>query len=684
MKKFRLIIFLLIFPLALTFPQSIMSLNTSGGLNYLFEDSPAAFKPGITGDLRAYLFKAEDDLFQFSINSSYSLFPTISIDSVSVLDLGIGASLFWPLANRFGFRAEILGGATGVVINSFLQKTYDNINGTPWGITPFIGADTVFNWYVTPDISLVLDIGAKYSFGMPLGVHATAGVSFLIPRTDSKLSIKNILATTVIPAFNNYYLENPVMRIDIMNKEKFTIHSLNISVLSGNLTEGNSIDYNDSILPNEELSIYLPVEWNKKIIEREKSSIESLNLEISYTVPGRKRVLNQTAYCLILGKNNFIWQTDYSETGDELLDYLQNASDAKAAVFVNPNDEQMIQLARRIKDEIEKKLSYDGLPTKFKTIYSISSYLQSRNLRYQVDPNSVPYGKTSKAQTDYLRYPHETLSAGYGDCDDLSILCASILESGGVPVAFLTIPGHIFIAADSGLTKENANFLFGNVDLFIEENDKLWIPIEITEIMKGLKVAWNTGIKEWHETYEGDRGFFELEKSWQEFKPSTVVLMENNKLLNLDSSIIEIVNQNRYELSMDVLNHARQQLQQRLYSESTEQQAIEYSRLARREFTFGRLDEAYIDINKAVLLNPTYKNFYNASLIAKAAGKINDSIKFINNAIALNNTDKAQNLLASIIQDSSAQNQVIIVLADNGNKETERAMEQGTVLSWEE
>jgi transglutaminase-like putative cysteine protease len=44
---------------------------------------------------------------------------------------------------------------------------------------------------------------------------------------------------------------------------------------------------------------------------------------------------------------------------------------------------------------------------------------------------------------DSLNYPYQTLFYRGGDCDDLSILFCSLMESLGVASAFITVPGHI-------------------------------------------------------------------------------------------------------------------------------------------------------------------------------------------------------------------------------------------------
>lgn len=682
-KFFISIVVLLFVLIGVITSQSILSLNASGGVNYLFENDPAAFNPSVFGDVKIYFFKNENSPFQLGVNTSYTDLNAINNDSVSFLCVGGLASYYKPFAKRFGFRADISGGVAMAIIDNYVKDLYDTSNGIPYGITFFCGADAILNWFVTPDISLLLDIGAKYYGGMAPAVSATAGVSFLLPSSNSKLEINNILSTTVIPVFKDYYVENPVLRIDLTNKERFTIYEMQIDVMQGNLTSGNSVFFSKKLDVDEAASVYIPVTWNKSILERTETSMESVNIEISYKVSGRKRLLKKTAYCLVLGKNNFVWQTAFSETGDEYLDYVLSYHDGKTAVFVNPNEDELISLVQSIKQITAANVGYDGLPKQFKTIYATAAYLQMRQIKYQVDPNSIPYGKSASTKTDYLRFPYETLATGYGDCDDISILYASLLEAAGVPVAFITIPGHIFIAADSGLSKKNAIQLFGDTSLFIEYEEKIWMPIEITESNKGLNASWLSGIKGWTSTFDTERGFYELEEIWQEFKPANIPWREKATLFKPESELGNFATVNRNEISEFAIQTARNQFALRFSSETLVQQATEYSKIARLEFTFGKLDDAYKDIFNAILLNPSYANYYNAALIAKAANRQSDALNMLNKAIAIRNTNQSQILLASIMQDTSIQTSIIIASINN-ETDLARAAEQGEVLLWEE
>ena len=66
-----------------------------------------------------------------------------------------------------------------------------------------------------------------------------------------------------------------------------------------------------------------------------------------------------------------------------------------------------------------------------------------QNLLYNADSETTSYD-------EYLRYPIETLVDNGGDCEDTSILLASILDSIGYSVVLLNLPYHLAVGVRCG------------------------------------------------------------------------------------------------------------------------------------------------------------------------------------------------------------------------------------------
>lgn len=109
--------------------------------------------------------------------------------------------------------------------------------------------------------------------------------------------------------------------------------------------------------------------------------------------------------------------------------------------------------------------------------------MRKYGIEYKVDPDSS-YAQLSENETatDYLQFPVQTLDYQTGDCDDMSILYSSMLEAVSVETAFITTPGHIYIAFNLGLNKKQAQRIFSNTENIIFMEGKGWIPVEVTAL----------------------------------------------------------------------------------------------------------------------------------------------------------------------------------------------------------
>ncbi|MBO7637636.1 MAG: tetratricopeptide repeat protein, partial [Treponema sp.] len=124
---------------------------------------------------------------------------------------------------------------------------------------------------------------------------------------------------------------------------------------------------------------------------------------------------------------------------------------------------------------------------------------------------------------DFLQFPYQTLTYRGGDCDDLSILTCSLFEAVGIKTAFITIPGHIFMAFDSGMTINEARQALMNTDNMINHNGEAWVPLEITLTDEGFSRAWRTGARQWNQAFkDGTAAFYAMEDSWKIYEPVSV------------------------------------------------------------------------------------------------------------------------------------------------------------------
>jgi tetratricopeptide (TPR) repeat protein len=142
-------------------------------------------------------------------------------------------------------------------------------------------------------------------------------------------------------------------------------------------------------------------------------------------------------------------------------------------------------------------------------------------MRYQIDP-STPYTEFSKneAAIDYLQFPNQSLDYKAGDCDDLSILYGALLESLGIQTAFVTVPGHIYLAFALAMPASEAAGRFRRANDLIFLKDRAWLPMEVTMIQGGFLRAWEEGAREWRENSARKQAdLYPVHEAWELYEP---------------------------------------------------------------------------------------------------------------------------------------------------------------------
>jgi hypothetical protein len=101
-----------------------------------------------------------------------------------------------------------------------------------------------------------------------------------------------------------------------------------------------------------------------------------------------------------------------------------------------------------------------------------------------------------RALVDHIQYPAQTLQSKAGDCDDLTVLYASLLENAGIATALVDYPGHIFLLFDSGIGRQESYKLPLEEQRYVVHGERLWIPVEVTRVDRSFDAAWQAGLAE--------------------------------------------------------------------------------------------------------------------------------------------------------------------------------------------
>jgi tetratricopeptide (TPR) repeat protein len=220
---------------------------------------------------------------------------------------------------------------------------------------------------------------------------------------------------------------------------------------------------------------------------------------------------------------------------------------------------------------------------------------------------------------DFLQFPRQTLEYRSGDCDDLSILYCSLLESVGVETAFMTIPGHIFMAFALPMAPAQAARSFYRSGLFVEAEGKAWIPVEVTLVQAGFLNAWLRGAQGWYDAGKEAR-IYPVHAAWTVFEPVGLRLEEATLDFPTEAQVIDSYDRELSRLvSMELAPQEellKAQLAANRSARNLNSAGTLYARFGRFETARQYFSEAAADGYKAAVINLGLLSFCQADYSA--------------------------------------------------------------------
>ena len=203
-----------------------------------------------------------------------------------------------------------------------------------------------------------------------------------------------------------------------------------------------------------------------KLVAQESSVATQAKIEVTYEIDGGTQTKVRTVPVMVHSARTVDWSDGQA-----------------AAAFVTPRESSIRGFAEQVADGV-----VDDSSAYRHAVASLEA-LRQLKFRYVKDPNGV----SGKDSLDEIQFPRETLQSRVGDCDDLTVLYAAVLEAQGIETAFVYVPGHILLAFDSQYAPGAAHRLG---QAAFEHAGKLWVPIEATAIPDGFLAARERGMKE--------------------------------------------------------------------------------------------------------------------------------------------------------------------------------------------
>jgi hypothetical protein len=223
-------------------------------------------------------------------------------------------------------------------------------------------------------------------------------------------------------------------------------------------------------------------------------------VSIDYRSLGAKKQAELPVQMPVYHRNAFAWDDD-----------------RRAASFVSARDPAAALFAKYAASVVDFNMR-NGIPRNIQYAVGLMEALNEYGINYVIDPASSYIEISENASAlDSLNYPYQTLMYRGGDCDDLSILFCSMFEVLGIDTAFITIPGHIYMAFDAGDSEwENRNR-----ETLVLHAERYWVPLEITMPGEGFNRAWQTGMGEWKRA-GNNAALYPMRESWELYQPVSV------------------------------------------------------------------------------------------------------------------------------------------------------------------
>ncbi len=420
---------------------------------------------------------------------------------VSIMQGSIGTGYHVDLSSRFSLDFNINAGV-------YNAKSSSSISGFS------AGGSLVFTYKISPTIYLDVDASAThYAAGktplMMANAAASPGLTFNITEffnSETKVNIETKELAPVFPVLYSWYEHNSFGKVDVINDEDGAITNVTVSFFQPQyMAHAKECATINKIKKGESVSVDLLAFFNEQMLELREKTDTNCIIIVNYSYLGQKRTKSIPLTVPVYGRNNMSWDDD-----------------RRAAVFVSSKDPAAMQFAKYTASVVRDNLHTD-IPVNIQYAIGIFETLNQFGLNYVVDPSSAFADNIGTSSIDFLQFPYQTLMYRGGDCDDISILVCSLFEAAGIETAFITIPGHIFMAFNAGITPEQARESFQNISNFIIDGDEVWVPLEITLSDEGFYKACRVGAREWNTANaNGTAALYKMRDSWKIYQPISV------------------------------------------------------------------------------------------------------------------------------------------------------------------
>ena len=412
-----------------------------------------------------------------------------------------------------------IGGSAGV---GFSESYFSELGGSSDTVGQLnllaelnghLGLNISYNLHlaVVPSIRYTKTFGLLERFnGFTFGLGFTGQYRLGEDPDSPKAELKSIRflngkVSNIFSALQSYYVNNKIGTVTFVNDDKYPLTNVDVSFFQAGLMDTptllKSFDRIDSMAENT-LDIF--ASFNTRVFETTGTTPLTGEVIVEYTSRGRTYTQKLPLTYDMYDKEALSWDDT-----------------RKAAAFVTSSDSALRNYSSYVR-QVSRERNIPGYSEEIQTAMQIYYGLKELGLIYQLDPTS-PFDQAqgNTGVIDAVSIPRNTLKRLTGDCDDLSVLYASLLESAGVETAFVTVPGHIYVAFNTTIPSREYQLVHPAQNMSLNINNQLWIPIEVTMIgTDDFLSAWRTGIQEFdtHKDNPESREIINIRQAQQTYR----------------------------------------------------------------------------------------------------------------------------------------------------------------------
>ena len=404
----------------------------------------------------------------------------------------VGAAYATRFSRNFEVGAELSAGLSEAIFPYAVDTGTVGSLFLLFGAGGRVGLDPSYNFSIEfqPSVRYLLSLSALTTFdGFVVALGIGASYRFGEDPDSARAIIRALRLDDLSlgPAFGamqSYYAQNPLGTVTVTNTERQPVTGLEISFLQPGYMDVETPSFSRAVLnPGESIEVPLKAVFGDQVLTTEGKTPLTGQIIAKYKLGSRDVEQREPAGYDLYDKTAITW-----------------SDNAKVGAFITPNDGSLKTWTAAV-SEAARDTQLPALNQPLQIAMQIYQTLAATGIQYQEDPSS-PFARVQGRveAVDSISLARTTLRQRYGDCDDLTVLFATLLETRSIRTAFITVPGHIFAAFDTGVAAERYPEIHPDRSMTLAVDGTLWVPVEVTLLdgRSDFLAAWQRGVELWN------------------------------------------------------------------------------------------------------------------------------------------------------------------------------------------